>query len=253
MAKLVILIEYDGTNYSGWQRQINSISIQERVESAVQKVFGEKLSIVAAGRTDAGVHARGQVVHISLKETNKIPIEKIPLALNSYLPMDIRILKSALADDNFHARYKAIAREYSYTLATNYSVFTRHFASFVKYKLNEKKLFKSAELFLGEHNFSNFSKKNEEIDNYVCNVHRCEWGKIDDNLLRLTIRANRFVYGMVRSIVGAMIDVSRGKRSFESIHYALNNTEIEVISPIAPANGLVLEKVYYPPEYQFFS
>ncbi len=253
MPKLALLIEYDGTNYCGWQRQLNSLSVQQVIESAVEMIIASKLSVVAAGRTDAGVHAKGQVAHISLIEPINIPTNKIPLALNSYLPLDIRILKAVITDDNFHSRYKAVAREYSYTLTTKYSVFTRHFISYIKYKLNEKRLFKCAELFLGKHEFLNFSKKNEETKNYLCNVEKCEWEKIENNIYKLTIRADRFVYGMVRSLVGAMIDVARGRRNFSDIIDALSNTESHIISPMAPANGLVLEKVYYPVQYQFFS
>ncbi len=253
MPKLVLLLEYDGTEYCGWQRQKNAISIQEKVEEAIEQILGQKLSIVAAGRTDAGVHARGQVAHINFKTPIKVPIDKIPFVLNSNLPKDIRIIQSDIADDEFHSRYKAIGREYSYTLTTNQSVFLNRFATYLRYVIDEELLFRTAEMFIGEYDFTNFSKYNEETKSYVCNVDFCRWEQVNEDILRLIIRANRFVYGMVRSIVGAMIDVARGKRTLDSLRESVEMKYKNILSPLSAPNGLVLERIYYAEKYQFFS
>ncbi len=243
---IVLLVEYDGTNYAGWQIQPNAITVQEKLNAAIKNILGKDIVTIAAGRTDAGVHSTGQVVHF-VHKNNIFPIaqDKIPLAINSLLPSDIRIKDAYITKNEFHARFGAIAREYIYKLSTERSVFNRHYSWQIPYKINKKKLFNSANIFIGKHDFTTFSKLNKNINNYICNVEICQWQEITQNNFELTIKADRFVYGMVRALVGAMIEISRNKRTLEEVSIALQKCNRKYISPLAAACGLTLNKIYY--------
>ncbi len=247
MPNIALLIEYDGTNYSGWQFQPNSISIQESIEKALLYLYKTKVSVISAGRTDAGVHSCGQVANFKA-ENNPIPIDKIPKAVNSLLNTDIRIINANYVSDDFNARYSAIAREYIYKLSTKYSVFERNYWHYVPFKIDIDKLFEIATVFIGSHNFTSFSKNNPDTKSYICNVEKSFWEKVDEHHYYFTIKANRFVYGMVRTIIGTMIDYARGYKSKEIIVSDLNNLSRKNISALAPASGLYLYKIYYPNE-----
>ncbi len=244
MKNIAILIEYDGLNYSGWQIQPNGISIQETLENALTKLYKRKISIIGAGRTDAQVHAYGQVANFKVPENN-IPFEKIPVAINSLLNPDIRVLKAKEVPLEFNSRFDAIAREYVYKIALKYSVFKRNFYTYIPYQLNIEKLFAIADLFLGEHNFTAFSKHNPDTNSYICNVEFSRWEKIDKFHYLYRIKANRFVYGMVRSIVGTMIDYARGYKSKDEIEAAFAKQTRDKISALAQPFGLYLNKIFY--------
>ncbi|MFH1052580.1 MAG: tRNA pseudouridine(38-40) synthase TruA [bacterium] len=246
MQTLILKIEYDGTNYGGWQIQPNAPTVQEEIQKAYFSLTGEQINLVGAGRTDAGVHARGMVAHAVLENELKIPQKKIVKAINGNLPLDIRITDAVLTDKKFNARFDAISREYSYSIHLKETPFLNRYSTYIRYKLDIEKLFASAKVFLGKHNFTTFSKLNSDTKNYICTVEKCEWERISDNQYILHIKADRFVYGMVRSLVGAMLDVARGKRSIKDIRESLEQENRELISPIAPPQGLVLEKIYYP-------
>lgn len=245
MNNLALLIEYDGTRYAGWQRQKNEISIQQSIEDTLTELVGESITIAGAGRTDSGVHAKGQVASCVYSPFSSLPFDKLKIIINSRLPSDIRVLDVAIAPEDFNARFSAIYREYEYYLRTEYSVFSNRFHTFVKFPIDENKLFEIGKVFVGQFNFSSFSKINIDTKNYTCRVEICLWSRNEDSY-KLTIRADRFVYGMVRSIVGSMIDYARGKRSLESIQIALNSPVRTYESPLAPAQGLILSKIGYP-------
>jgi len=246
----VLKVEYDGTNYSGWQRQKNGLSIQHVIEQALYRLTGHDIHVLGSGRTDAGVHAKGQVAHFkTTDEVFSVPDSKVVRAINSRLPKDVRIISHCLADASFHCTRDAVYREYSYTLTNHESVFERHFATFYPYPFSVEKLMSSNTLFAGEHDFTSFSKKNPSTLSYICNVKNCAWQQINDSTFVLRIGANRFVYGMVRSIVGAMLEYSRGTLTSEEIKQLLHNPEriaTKKRAPLAPPEGLVLEKVEYP-------
>lgn len=252
MQTLALCIEYDGTNYFGWQKQKNAVSVQQKVEEAVAAILGIYVPVVGAGRTDTGVHARGQVAHARLEKLCRIPESNLIRAFNSKLPPDIRITNLRLLDGKFHARFDAIAREYSYTISSVKSVFSRLFAFYPDYPFDIGILLESASVFLGVHDFSTFSKSNPDTKSYVCNVKICRWSK-HKNFLRLRIKADRFVYGMVRSLTGAMLDIARGKRTMGEVRESLGRADRSLISPMAPPQGLVLEKIYYPKNIKIFS
>lgn len=249
---IVFLIEYDGTNYSGWQSQKNSVSIQETIEKALKEITGIELHVVGAGRTDAGVHSRGQVAHCRIDERFLIPEHKITSAVNSVLPPDIRILDAKITEQGFHATKDAIARQYSYYVHTRESVFLRNYSLWVPFEIDEKRLFESAKVFLGEHDFSAFAKKNPSTKNYVCRVEISNWERISGFQYKYTIKANRFVYGLIRSLVGLMLDVARNRRTIEEIEKALKEGKKNFQNPLSKSCGLYLEKVFYPEKINFF-
>ena len=248
----VLKIEYDGTHYSGWQRQSNGMSVQQTIEDALKKLTGHEIPIIGSGRTDAGVHARGQVAHFKTPaEIFSIPRNKIVRAINSRLPKDIRILAHCIPLGDFHCTRDAMYREYSYSISQIEHVFQRYFTTYYPYTLNESRLHSSGELFLGEHDFTSFSKKNPSTKSYICNVKKCEWRKSGD-IFTLHIGANRFVYAMVRSIVGAMLEYARGTISKEELIRLLNHPTRSALMkrpPVAEPQGLVLEKVEYPEHF----
>jgi len=246
MYSIVMKIEYDGSGYAGWQRQKNALSIQETIEKALKSLTGLNLSIIGAGRTDAGVHASGQVAHSRLPEMLKIPQKKLSKAINSFLPDDIRIVDSRIIDFQFHSTKDAIAREYNYFIHLIDRPLLRHFSSLIKSNIDISLLFESAKIFKGKKDFTTFSKLNKETKDYICNVKICKWSEIDEKQYKLTIRADRFVYGMVRGIVGAMIEIARGKIEITDIEKALEKKDRSFNCPMAPAKGLILTKVLYP-------
>lgn len=249
----VLKVEYDGTHYSGWQRQFNGLSVQHVIEQALLRLTGHDIHVLGSGRTDAGVHARGQIAHFkTTHDVFSVPLDKIVRALNSRLPKDVRIIGHCIPNGNFHCTRDASYREYSYTVTTKESVFERHFATFYPYPMDLSILMGSGSLFLGEHDFTSFSKKNPSTLSYICDVSLCNWEMIDNTTYTLHIGANRFVYGMVRSIVGAMLEYSRGTiQKVELIHRLQNPARNPTIkrAPVAPPEGLVLERVEYPEEY----
>jgi tRNA pseudouridine38-40 synthase len=243
---LLLLLEYDGTAYAGWQRQPNAPTVQEALEKALERLAKRRLCAVAAGRTDAGVHARGQVVHVRLPDSWSVPEERIPAALNSLLPADIRIRRAQITELPVHARYHARARQYSYTIICRPSVFARHFSWYVPYPFAPELLQEAACLFLGEHDFTTFSKHHPELRNPICTVEESRWEQLCPWCWRFHIRANRFLYGMVRALVGAMLQVARHRRTLEELRQALAARNRRYASPLAPPQGLVLERVFYP-------
>lgn len=242
---LILKIEYDGTNYSGWQRQNNAATIQGEIEKAFREITGLDTVFMGAGRTDAGVHAREQIAHTQLSGELNITQEQLPFAINSRLNYDIRVKSAILRDEKFHARFDAIAREYIYTIVTDYSVFTRHFCTHVRYPLDIEKLCESAGIFLRKTDFTTFSKINSDIINNICDVSISRWIQVSDTMFSYRIKSNHFLYGMVRALVGTMLDISRGKRTVEEAINALEAKNRALQSPLAPPNGLVLEKIYY--------
>lgn len=249
---IVFLIEYDGTNYSGWQRQKNSNSVQETLERAIEIVSKRKVYVIGAGRTDAGVHSFGQVAHSIVDSDFPIPERKLASAINSALPPDIKILEAKIIETKFHATKDAIAREYWYLVTTRNSVFLRNSALYVPFELDINLLNETAKIFTGIHNFEPFAKKNPSTKNYVCNVEISQWQGLSSSLYIYIIKANRFVYGLVRSLVGAMLDVARGRRKVENLKEALQSGRKNFPTPLAKEKGLYLAKVYYPPEKDYF-
>ncbi len=247
--KLVFSIQYDGTDYSGWQVQPNAVTVQGEILKVLQE-FGINEIPTAAGRTDAGVHGRNMTAHVSLTDDFRLPFEKTASILNNKLPNDILITKvRVIEDEEFHSRFSAVARQYSYFVHTNLDVFFHRCSSFYPFKIDFEVLQKSADIFIGTHDFTSFSKINPDIKNMICKIETCFWEELEEGRYRLEIKANHFLYGMVRSLVGAMLDCARGKKSLENLKNTLESRERNFNSTLAPPNGLFFEKAFYPKKY----
>lgn len=248
MPRLRLLIEYDGTNYVGWQRQTNGVSVQQRIEEALTVAYGVQCIIHGAGRTDAGVHASGQCAHAELPEgAHQIPINKVAVAINTRLPKDIRILQAERVHDSFHARFDAVWREYVYSIALKPSVFTR-LTSWDPEAPFDRDLFEQAlQVMRGRHDFTAFSKSNPDTSSYVCNLQTCQ-ATINGDVLEVRLRADRFVYGMCRAIIGACMSVARQRFTLDQLTSMRDSASRTVAPLLAPAHGLCLTAVGYPEE-----
>ena len=236
-------IQYDGSNFQGWQVQANGRTVQGDIESAFSAIHpGQKITLFGSGRTDSGVHALAQAAHIKL--TTKLPVSQLVKALNSHLERDVRIQSVEEIEDDFHARYSATAREYEYRLVKQFSPITRHFATELKCAVDTKLLDKCAELLKGKHDFTRFCKATAEVDNKICTVFSAGWQERDETLT-FHIKANRFLQHMVRFLVGTMLEVARGRYAVEDFKKLVNCEDTETIVLRAPGQGLFLKKVYY--------
>lgn len=239
-----LLIEYDGTNYHGWQKQANLITIQETLEQALSKVMCHLVSVVGAGRTDAGVHALGQVANFFT--TCCIPVEKVPYALNSILPGDIVIKDAQEVSDEFHARYSAKGKKYRYVINNSKfpSALERNREYYYPYKLDLVLMKEALQLFKGTHDFKGFMAGGSLIKNTVRTIYEADLKKEQDRIV-IEISGNGFLYNMVRIIVGTLIELGRGKISIEDIRKIITEGNRTKAGPTVPPHGLYLVEVYY--------
>jgi len=243
MRTIKLNIEYDGTDYVGWQNQPNGRSIQGEIERALSQILQEDVQIVGAGRTDAGVHARGQVAHF--KTSREVEVRALARSLNGVLPEDIVILSAEEVEESFHARYSAKARVYRYVLALQPTALWRSYSWYVGgYVLDMDLLSRCAELIVGEKDFGSFCKANSSAEHFRCTVLRAEW-KREGSLLMFEITADRFLYGMVRALVGTMVEIGRGYRPLEDFQRILDARDRREAGMAPPAKGLFLERVIY--------
>lgn len=237
-----LIIEYDGTNYVGWQRQLNGPSIQKKIESVLAKITNEKVTVIGAGRTDSGVHARGQTANFFIE--NKMGTGELQRALNGLLPHDIVIKHTEEVDEHFSARHSAKEREYKYYISSVPTAIQRKFVWQAGYRLDFSLMNSVAASIIGEHDFASFCKGSQEFENHLCNVVFAEWIQ-QDTLTIFTIRANRFLHGMVRSLVGTMVDVGRGLIEYNQFEKIISSKDRQLARQSVPAKGLFLEKVVY--------
>lgn len=244
-----IVVQYDGTDFSGWQVQPGARTIQGVIEEAMTRLTGETVRVTGAGRTDAGVHARGQAAGMAVA-SHWTP-DRLRRALNSQLPNDVWIADAHEMQPTFHARYSATARCYHYALglgAMRHSPFARRYRwPWDGPPPDTHVLARCAAMLLGEHAFFGFAVRGTAPagDDHRCSIVRCEWTRVGD-AMTFIIEANRFLHHMVRFLVGTMLDVASGRRpcdDFAALLAAPDNTRV---SPPAPACGLALESVTYP-------
>ncbi|MBD3321618.1 MAG: tRNA pseudouridine(38-40) synthase TruA [Chitinivibrionales bacterium] len=236
--------EYEGTAYGGWQRQHNAPSIQEEIENAFATVVRSPCRIVGAGRTDAGVHARRQAAHIDLK--TGIDTRKLRFSVNSILPPDIHVYDLKSVSPEFHARYDATKRSYRYYLNSENHPLVRNRTWTVVHKVNWQKTSRSVSALCGAHDFSAFCSSGCGTENMVCTVSKASLTFHNDGYI-FCIEADRFLYKMVRSIVGTLVDVGRGKIR-RSLAAVLRSRDRNTAGQTAPSKGLVLHDVLYPEE-----
>jgi tRNA pseudouridine38-40 synthase len=240
--RIKMIIEYDGTEFVGWQSQTNGRTVQDTIQQAFRQFTGTSVAVTGAGRTDSGVHARGQVAHATV--ASEFATEKIYEALNGILPRDIAVLSVEEADTSFHARYSARERRYSYTLTTVPTAIDRRTCWHVRYKLTPPLLQECAACLQGEHDFRAFTRSEAAVHHHRCTVVHAGWREERERLI-FTIHANRFLHTMVRSLVGTMVEVARGYLTVEHFQNCLMNGDRRTSGPTAPALGLVLEEVVY--------
>ncbi len=254
--KLALLIEYDGTKFAGWQTQGDhplGRSVQGEIERAFHKLFARTIAVHGAGRTDAGVHARGMVAHVEFPDDIIIGVPKLIMALNGTTPRDIAILDIRPVAEDFHARHSALARQYRFTIKRERTAIDRNFVWAIRRDLDFSRLEQCATLLIGEHDFTSFSKRTSDVKHYRCIVQESYWESIGNNFI-FTIRANRFVRGMVRALVGAMVQVGQLALSVEEFEKLLHTPqELWRAKYISPAHGLVLEGIAYTERFGLWS
>ncbi|MGH9381977.1 MAG: tRNA pseudouridine(38-40) synthase TruA [Thermoanaerobaculia bacterium] len=244
-----LTLAYRGTAYAGWQRQPNAVTVQERVEQALAALLDTSAAVVGAGRTDAGVHARAQVAHLEL--ARPFPETGLVHGANHRLPDDIRVLAAARMPPGFHARKHALAKEYRYRLIRTriLTPLDALFAVAVTPNLDLERLRQATAALVGEHDFTAFTLTGGAHRSPVRRIDRAAWHE-QDNTLELHIEGNGFLRGMVRSLVGTLIEVARGRRNPADIPHLLTGRPRAEAGPTAPPQGLVLEVVHYGPEWE---
>lgn len=244
MGNIKLVIQYDGTNYHGWQTQSNASSIQQLIEDKLSTIVNHKVILCGSGRTDAGVHALGQVANF--QTSSELKPDMIKRALNSMLPQDIVVRNSEEVDEKFHARYRARSRVYQYFIWNDRtpSPFFRKFSWFVASRLDLEKMQEAGSLLIGRHDFSSFQGADRMETRAVRDMVRLDIKKIG-KLSVFTIEANSFLKHMVRNIVGTLVEVGKGKMNLDGFKKVIEAKDRTKAGPAAPAHGLFLREVKY--------
>jgi tRNA pseudouridine38-40 synthase len=245
--KFKLLIEYNGTNYSGWQKQKNARSIQGTLIRVIEDIFkrtkakSRLIDLQGAGRTDSGVHAYGQVAH--LEADTMLAPEILMMKINDELPSDINILDVTKVKDTFHARHSAKSRQYIYRISRRRTAFQKRYVWWIKDRLDVNKMRISASLFKGMHDFSSFSEKDNKESPKVL-VEDIEITE-NDYIIEIRIKASHFLWKMVRRIVGTLAEVGRGNLDEKHIKNFLTSYSEVPAKYTAPPSGLFLDKIFY--------
>jgi len=237
-----LILEYDGTQFCGWQVQPRKRTIQGEIEQALERVLKEKINLIGAGRTDAGVHALGQVANFKTK--NKLKLEGIFKGLNSLLSPDIVVKSIKETRKDFHSRFSAKSRTYRYRIFLGRTAVLRNFVWEVRHNLDTSKMANAAKEILGKHDFSSFCVAKSSKQSNICNILKAKWKKSRDDLI-FEIEADRFLHSMVRVLVGTMVDVGRGYSSISGFRKILLSKDRRKAGLTAPAKGVYLVKVKY--------
>jgi len=242
-SRFKIFIEYEGTRYSGWQKQENAKTIQGTIVKSAREIFGDDfIDFQGSGRTDSGVHAICQVAHLDVRTV--LAPEIIRMKLNDLLPHDINILEVEKASQNFHARHDAKSRSYLYQISKRRTAFGKNYVWWIKDKLDFKQMESASKQFIGMHDFVSFSDDDPEEKSTKVLIDDIQI-KEEDDLILIRIVGSHFIWKMVRRIVGVLVEVGRGKKTEKDILEYLNHKSAEVAKLTAPPSGLFLEKVLY--------
>lgn len=236
-------ITYNGSNYHGWQSQANAVGVQDVVEETFQKLFRKKIGIVGSGRTDTGVHCAQQFFHADIDAELDYP--KTIQRLNSFLPKAIAIKSIRKVKPSASARYDAVERSYEYRITRTKNPLLQGYACLFFKPIDIGNMNEAASLLVGEHDFQAFSKVKTDVNHFICDLKKAKWNQRDD-LLVFTIVANRFLRGMVRAIVGSLLDVGTGKTSMKEFQRIIKSKDRRQAGINVPAEGLYLMSVKYP-------
>jgi tRNA pseudouridine38-40 synthase len=239
-----LTIQYDGTDYAGWQIQKNAPSVQEEIKKAINIILREEVNLIGSGRTDTGVHALGQVANFRTEK--ELDENKFFLSLNSVLPPAISILKIEQVDESFHARFDARSRSYIFLISKIKSPFYKRYSLFVPRfdNYNFEKLKQLTDVFLGEHDFTSFCRKESEVENKVCNIKIAAWRNWPHYAL-FYIEGDRFMHGMVRTITGTLLHSLKENKNEKYLQDIFNAKDREAANEAVQAQGLFLFKVRY--------
>lgn len=244
MPRYFIRLAYNGTNYKGWQVQPGTLTVQSELEKALSLILRAEVEIVGCGRTDTGVHASDYYAHFDLAAAIKDTADLV-YKLNKFLPPAIAIKEIFEVADTAHARFDASQRVYEYKVVRQKNPFTQNLAYYFHGDLDVDAMNAAAAILLGNKDFKAFSKTHTDVKTTMCNVTFAQW-EVRGDVLVFTIAANRFLRNMVRAIVGTLIEVGRGKRSFDEFSDVINSLERSEAGDSAPAEGLYLAKITYP-------
>ncbi len=239
-----LIIQYDGTRYAGWQIQNNVKTIQQELVNSIETILQEKINLTGSGRTDAGVHALGQTANFLCSK--ELDTWKFRHSLNSLLPDDISVISMETADENFHARFDAKKRSYIYLISHDKSPFyfnySYNFALMKKYDIS--RLNKLSKILIGEHDFTSFCRTKTEIENKNCEIFDLHWRQ-NDSFTIFYVEANRFLHGMVRTLVGTLLQSNKNNFDENSLIDILEKKDRTEAGEAVPAKGLFLNKVRY--------
>ena len=244
MRKILLILEYDGTAYAGWQLQPNGLAVQEVVEKALAGILGHAVRIHASGRTDAGVHARGMAAHFQTEAD--LPLKAFREGVNSLLPQDIAVREVREVPADFHARFSAQGKWYRYTIYQNQvrSPLAARFAWYLRGSLDLDLMRTAAESLVGEHDFSAFRSSGCVAKTTVRDLFSIDISP-DKDFIHIDVRGSGFLKNMVRMIVGTLVDVGKGRRPMEDVAILVAGADGMVCGQTAPAHGLCLQKVWY--------
>ncbi|WP_323757466.1 tRNA pseudouridine(38-40) synthase TruA [Roseivirga sp.] len=236
-------ISYKGTSYHGWQFQKNAHTLQAEIENAISRLLGVKTPIMASGRTDAGVHAKQQIAHFDTVES--IDVEKLEFRLNRFFARDITINSIVEVKPDAHARFNANGRAYEYYINQKKNPFLQEVSYYFPNPLNVELMNEAASKLLGTQDFESFSKVKTEVNNFICNITKAHW-QIENDSLVFHVTANRFLRGMVRALVGTLLEVGLEKMAVEDFIKIIERKDRTAAGRAVPPKGLFLSKVTYP-------
>ncbi len=239
-----LIIAYDGTDYCGWQKQMDQVTVEGELIKACAKVFQKEAHIMGSSRTDSGVHALGQVVAVSVETS--IEEKKVAKAINAYLPLDIVVQSAVEIEPGFHPRYHAIEKTYVYKIYNAFMPLPQHnrFAAYYPNPLDIERMRKACPYFLGEHDFFAFSAAGGSVKTSVRTLKKFEIVE-NNGLIEITVTGNAFLYNMVRIIVGTLTDIGVGKKEPEEIPEIIASMDRLRPGKKAPAKGLTLIEIKY--------
>lgn len=244
MKRYKMIVAYDGTDYHGFARQNETVTVQGTIEKAISKITQEEVLTLGAGRTDAGVHAKGQCV--TFDSATKIPSDRLVKAINSQLPPDIVIQSVEEVDEQFHPRFGAKRKTYRYQIWCGElpDPFTYRYALHYPYEIDERKMQQAADLMIGEHDFACFCASGSQVKDTIRTVYSIDV-KREGNMISVDICGNGFLYNMVRIIVGTLLYVNEGKLSTDDIPEIISGKDRKKAGPTVPPQGLTMLSIIY--------